>query len=148
MATGGFEVLNHHAAQIDVRYSVEHPSADADINIAGFVNMLEGAAAGGVRRVVFASSGGVVYGDPDVIPTPETAPKRPVSPYGVSKLAGEHYLRALGRAARLRGRRAALRQRLRPAPGPQVRGRGRLDLRLPPPGGPAPLHLRRREADA
>ncbi len=95
-ATGGFEVLNHHAAQIDVRYSVEHPSADADINIAGFVNMLEGAAAGGVRRVVFASSGGVVYGNPDVIPTPETAPKGPVSPYGVSKLAGEHYLRALG----------------------------------------------------
>jgi UDP-glucose 4-epimerase len=58
--------------------------------------MLEGAAAGGVRRVVFASSGGVVYGNPDVIPTPETAPKGPVSPYGVSKLAGEYYLRALG----------------------------------------------------
>ena len=88
--------LNHHAAQIDVRYSVEHPSADAGINIAGFVNMLEGAGAGGVKRVVFASSGGVVYGNPDVIPTPETAPKGPVSPYGVSKLAGEHYLRALG----------------------------------------------------
>lgn len=95
-ATGGFEVLNHHAAQIDVRYSVERPSADADVNIAGFVNMLEGAGAGGVKRVVFASSGGVVYGNPDVIPTPETAPKGPVSPYGVSKLAGEHYLRALG----------------------------------------------------
>ena len=89
-------MLNHHAAQIDVRFSVERPSADADINIAGFVNMLEGAGAGGVRRVVFASSGGVVYGNPDVIPTPESAPKRPVSPYGVSKLAGEHYLRALG----------------------------------------------------
>lgn len=94
--TGGFEVLNHQAAQIDVRYSVSSPSGDADINIAGFVNLLEGAGKGGVRRVVFASSGGVVYGDPDVIPTPETAPKRPVSPYGVSKLAGEHYLRALG----------------------------------------------------
>ncbi len=79
VATGGFEVLNHHAAQIDVRYSVERPSADADINIAGFVNMLEGAGAGGVRRVVFASSGGVVYGNPDLIPTPETAPKGPVS---------------------------------------------------------------------
>jgi UDP-glucose 4-epimerase len=96
VATGGFEVLNHHAAQIDVRFSVERPSADADINISGFVNLLEGAARGGVRRVVFASSGGVVYGNPDVIPTPESAPKRPVSPYGVSKLAGEHYLRALG----------------------------------------------------
>jgi len=96
VATGGFDVLNHHAAQIDVRYSVEHPSGDAGINISGFVNLLEGAGKGGVRRVVFASSGGVVYGDPEVIPTAESAPKRPVSPYGVSKLAGEHYLRALG----------------------------------------------------
>jgi UDP-glucose 4-epimerase len=96
LTTGGFDVLCHHAAQIDVRVSVERPALDADINIAGFVNLLEGVAAGGVRRVVFASSGGVVYGDPDVIPTPEEAPKRPVSPYGVSKLAGEHYLRALG----------------------------------------------------
>jgi len=96
VATGRFEVLNHHAAQIDVRLSVERPALDADINIAGFVNLLEGAARGGVRRVVFASSGGVVYGNPDAIPTPESAPKRPVSPYGVSKLAGEHYLRALG----------------------------------------------------
>jgi UDP-glucose 4-epimerase len=96
LAKRGFDVLCHHAAQIDVRVSVERPALDADINIAGFVNLLEGVAAGGVRRVVFASSGGVVYGDPDVIPTPEEAPKRPVSPYGVSKLAGEHYLRALG----------------------------------------------------
>ena len=96
VATGRFDVLNHHAAQIDVRLSVERPALDADINIAGFVNLLDGAARGGVRRVVFASSGGVVYGNPDTIPTPESAPKRPVSPYGVSKLSGEHYLRALG----------------------------------------------------
>jgi len=96
VASGKFDVLNHQAAQIDVRVSVERPSADADVNIGGFVNLLEGAGKGGVKRVVFASSGGVVYGDPDQIPTPESAPKRPVSPYGVSKLAGEHYLRALG----------------------------------------------------
>ena len=96
VTTGKFDVLNHHAAQIDVRLSVERPALDADINIAGFVNLLDGAARGGVRRVVFASSGGVVYGNPDTIPTPESAPKRPVSPYGVSKLAGEHFLRALG----------------------------------------------------
>ena len=62
----------------------------------GLVNLLEGAGEGGVKRVIFASSGGVVYGDPEVIPTPETAPKLPVSPYGVSKLSGEYYLRALG----------------------------------------------------
>ena len=100
IATGRFDVVNHHAAQIDVRVSVDRPAFDSEINVVGFVNLLEGAGEGGVRRVVFASSGGVVYGDPAVIPTPETAPKLPISPYGVSKLAGEHYLRAL---ALLRG---------------------------------------------
>jgi UDP-glucose 4-epimerase len=96
VATGKFDALNHHAAQIDVRFSVDSPSVDAGINVVGLVNLLEGAGEGGVKRVVFASSGGVVYGDPEVIPTPETAPKLPVSPYGVSKLAGEYYLRAIG----------------------------------------------------
>jgi UDP-glucose 4-epimerase len=100
LAEGGFTVLNHHAAQIDVRMSVDEPAFDASINVVGLVNLLEGAGAGGVKRVLFASSGGVVYGDPEVVPTPETAPKGPISPYGVSKLAGEYYLRAL---AALRG---------------------------------------------
>jgi UDP-glucose 4-epimerase len=95
VATGRFDVLNHHAAQIDVRVSVDRPAFDSEINVVGFVNLLEGAGEGGVRRVIFASSGGVVYGDPEVIPTPETAPKLPISPYGVSKLSGEYYLRAL-----------------------------------------------------
>jgi UDP-glucose 4-epimerase len=100
LAEGEFTVLNHHAAQIDVRVSVDEPALDAAINVVGLVNLLDGAGAGGVRRVVFASSGGVVYGDPEVVPTPETAPKAPISPYGVSKLAGEYYMRAL---AALRG---------------------------------------------
>jgi len=100
LATGRFDVLNHHAAQIDVRVSVDRPAFDSHINVVGLVNLLEGAGEGGVKRVIFASSGGVVYGDPEVIPTPETAAKLPVSPYGVSKLAGEYYLRAL---AALRG---------------------------------------------
>jgi UDP-glucose 4-epimerase len=100
VATGRFDVVNHQAAQIDVRVSVDRPAFDSEINVVGFVNLLEAAGEGGVRRIIFASSGGVVYGDPQVIPTPETAPKQPVSPYGVSKLAGEHYLRAL---AALRG---------------------------------------------
>jgi UDP-glucose 4-epimerase len=100
VATGRFDVMNHHAAQIDVRVSVDRPAFDSEINVVGFVNLLEGAGEGGVKRVIFASSGGVVYGDPEVIPTPETAPKMPVSPYGVSKLAGEYYMRAL---AALRG---------------------------------------------
>jgi UDP-glucose 4-epimerase len=100
LADGGFTVLNHQAAQIDVRVSVDEPALDASINVVGLANLLEGAGAGGVKRVVFASSGGVVYGDPDVVPTPENAPKGPISPYGVSKLSGEYYLRAL---AALRG---------------------------------------------
>jgi len=100
VATGRFDVVNHHAAQIDVRVSVDRPAFDSEINVVGLVNLLEGAGEGGVRRFVFASSGGVVYGDPEVIPTPETAPKLPISPYGVSKLAGEYYIRAL---ALLRG---------------------------------------------
>ena len=100
LAEGGFTVLNHHAAQIDVRVSVDEPALDASINVVGLANLLEGAGDGGVKRVIFASSGGVVYGDPDVVPTPETAPKAPISPYGVSKLSGEYYLRAL---AALRG---------------------------------------------
>ncbi len=96
VAAGRFDVLNLQAAQIDVRVSVQDPALDARTNVFGLINMLEGAAAAKVRRVVFASSGGVVYGDPDVLPTPETAAKMPISPYGVSKLSGEHYLRALG----------------------------------------------------
>lgn len=96
VADGRFDVLNHHAAQIDVRVSVEEPSVDCSINLVGLVNLLEGAKRGGVKRVVFASSGGVVYGDPEQIPTEEPAPKQPISPYGVSKLSSEHYLRCLG----------------------------------------------------
>jgi UDP-glucose 4-epimerase len=103
VATGRFDVLNHHAAQIDVRVSVDRPAFDSEINIVGLVNLLEGAGDGGVKRVIFASSGGVVYGDPEKIPTPETAAKSPVSPYGVSKLAGEYYLRALAALRQFEG---------------------------------------------
>jgi UDP-glucose 4-epimerase len=92
LAEGGFGVLNHQAAQMDVRVSVRDPRLDADINLSGLLNLLEGAREGGVKRVVFASSGGVVYGESDRLPHPETAPKLPVSPYGVSKLASEYYL--------------------------------------------------------
>jgi UDP-glucose 4-epimerase len=96
LAGGGFAVLNHHAAQMDVRVSVQDPVFDADTNVMGLLNLLEGARAGGVRRVVFASSGGVVYGESDALPHGESAPKLPVSPYGVSKLSSEYYLAAYG----------------------------------------------------
>lgn len=94
LGSGGFTVLNHHAAQMDVRVSVTDPAKDARINILGLLNLLEGARAGGVPRVVFASSGGVVYGESPDLPHGETAPKLPVSPYGVSKLSSEYYLAA------------------------------------------------------
>jgi UDP-glucose 4-epimerase len=94
LADGGFTVLNHHAAQMDVRVSVTDPMRDERINISGLLNLLEGVRAGGVRRVLFASSGGVVYGDTGQLPHREEAPKLPVSPYGVSKLASEYYLAA------------------------------------------------------
>ena len=92
IAGGGFAIVNHHAAQIDVRRSVDDPVADAECNVLGLLNVLEGARRGGVGRVVFSSSGGTVYGEGAATPTPETAPKLPASPYGVAKLASEFYL--------------------------------------------------------
>ncbi|UCC72408.1 MAG: NAD-dependent epimerase/dehydratase family protein [Gemmatimonadota bacterium] len=90
---GGFELVNHHAAQIDVRLSVQRPRFDAEVNVLGILNLLEAARDWGSRRFVFVSSGGVVYGDAEQRPIPEHAPKRPESPYGVSKLVSEFYLR-------------------------------------------------------
>ena len=89
---GGFDIVNHHAAQMDVRTSVENPRFDARINIDGFLNVVQAAHKHQTRRVLFVSSGGVVYGEPDIRPTPETAPKAPLSPYGVTKLTAEYYL--------------------------------------------------------
>jgi len=89
---GGFDIISHHAAQIDVRVSVTDPRKDASINLDGFLNIAECALRFGCGRMVYVSSGGVVYGEPDVRPTPETTAKKPRSPYGVTKLAGEHYL--------------------------------------------------------
>lgn len=92
VATGRFAILNHHAAQMDVRRSVVDPVFDAQVNVLGLLNLLDGARAGGVGRVVFASSGGTVYGNAARPPTPETAPKLPASPYGTAKLSSEYYL--------------------------------------------------------
>jgi UDP-glucose 4-epimerase len=82
----------HLAAQMDVRKSVEDPRFDAESNILGFLNVLEAARNAGTGKVVFSSTGGAIYGDQDTFPAPETHPLRPVSPYGVSKAAGELYL--------------------------------------------------------
>lgn len=86
------ELMNHQAAQMDVRHSVSAPAFDARVNILGFVNLLEACKDAGVRKVIFASSGGAVYGEQEVFPAPESHETRPASPYGVSKRAGELYL--------------------------------------------------------
>jgi UDP-glucose 4-epimerase len=81
----------HLAAQIDVRHSVEQPAEDARTNVLGTINVLQAALATGVRRVVNTSTGGGLYGDADVLPTPEESEIRPLAPYGQSKLGAEGY---------------------------------------------------------
>jgi UDP-glucose 4-epimerase len=95
------DLLSHHAAQMDVRRSVADPIYDAQVNILGFLNLLENAVRHGTKKVVFASSGGAVYGEQETFPAPENHPVRPVSPYGISKLSGEHYLYYYQRVAGL-----------------------------------------------
>jgi UDP-glucose 4-epimerase len=86
------EAVFHLAAQIDVRRSVADPQADLAINVGGTLNVFEAARG---ARLVFASTGGAIYGETDVVPTPEDAPERPAAPYGQAKLAAEGYLRVL-----------------------------------------------------
>jgi len=86
------DYLHHLAAQIDVRHSFADPLFDADVNIMGSINLLEMARRFRTKRIVFASSGGTVYGEPKLKPVSETAPTKPVSPYGLSKLTVEMYL--------------------------------------------------------
>jgi UDP-glucose 4-epimerase len=91
----GAEACFHLAAQVDVRVSVERPEHDADVNVSGTIRVLEAARRHGTQ-VVFSSTGGAIYGECDG-PVPEDAPRRPLAPYGVSKLAGEEYLAAYNR---------------------------------------------------
>lgn len=86
------DVVNHHAAQMDVRRSVDDPQFDARINILGLIHLLEGCKRSGVKKVLYASSGGAIYGEQELLPTREDHPKSPQSPYGISKLTGEYYL--------------------------------------------------------
>ncbi len=88
------EVVFHLAAQADVRVSVARPVFDAEVNVIGTLNVAEGARAAGSRKIVFASSGGTLYGEPDELPVRESAPQRPLSPYGVAKKAAADYLAA------------------------------------------------------
>ncbi len=85
------ELVFHLAAQIDVRSSVDDPAGDAAVNVLGTINVLEAARTAGSRRVVYSSTGGGLYGDAGVLPTPEDHPIRPLAPYGQAKLAAEGY---------------------------------------------------------
>jgi UDP-glucose 4-epimerase len=87
------QAVLHQAAQASVRRSVEDPVFDARVNVLGTAALLRASATHGVRRFLFASTGGALYGEADVVPTAEDAPTNPVSPYGASKLAAEGYLR-------------------------------------------------------
>ena len=85
-------VVMHLAAQMDVRKSVEDPMFDAQVNVLGTLNVLQQAVKNGVRKVIFSSSGGAIYGEQETYPAPETHVTKPLSPYGLSKLCGEQYL--------------------------------------------------------
>lgn len=88
-----FPIMFHQAAQMSVVRSVRDPRNDADVNILGLLTLLEAGKKNGLEKVVFASSGGVIYGDPVRLPQDEDHPLRPKSPYGIAKLACENYLR-------------------------------------------------------
>lgn len=86
------DIIDHHAAQIDVRKSVENPMHDAGINIIGTLNLIESSLKHGVGKFIFASTGGAIYGEPEIIPADESTDPYPISPYGTSKYAIEKYL--------------------------------------------------------
>ncbi len=86
------DIVNHHAAQISVRESVNNPSEDASVNILGSIKLIELVIKYKVRKVLFASTGGALYGEQEVYPAPESHPTWPVSPYGAAKLTVEKYL--------------------------------------------------------
>lgn len=87
-----FDVVNHHAAQMDVRRSVVDPAFDANTNIIGTINLLQNCVKTGVKKFMFASTGGAVYGEQSYFPADEKHDTNPLSPYGISKLAVEKYL--------------------------------------------------------
>jgi len=90
------DIVNHHAAQIDVRKSVEDPAYDARVNVLGGLNLLACAKRHEVKRFIYASTGGAVYGDPEYLPADEQHPVKPLSPYGISKHTLEHYIQQNG----------------------------------------------------
>ena len=95
------EIVNHHAAQMDVRRAVREPEFDASVNVVGALKLLEGARRSGTREFIFASTGGAVYGEPERLPVDESHPAAPLSPYGLSKFVFEQYLALYRRLYRI-----------------------------------------------
>jgi UDP-glucose 4-epimerase len=87
-----FEVMYHLAAQMDVRRSVSDPRFDADVNVGGFLNLMEAGRENGLKKVIFSSTGGAIYGEPEFAPQTEEHTLQPISPYGITKLCTEKYL--------------------------------------------------------
>ncbi len=96
------DLVNHHAAQSEVPKSVADPGYDALVNVVGGLNVLRACVDNSVGKVIFSSTGGALYGEPDVVPADEDHPLRPLSPYGTSKLAFEQYLGTFQRTFGLR----------------------------------------------
>jgi len=87
-----FDIVNHHAAQMDIRLSVADPVYDATNNIIGTINLLQASVKNNVKKFIFISSGGAIYGEQEYFPADEKHPTRPLSPYGITKLTGEKYI--------------------------------------------------------
>lgn len=87
-----YDAMYHLAAQMDVRKSVADPGFDADVNVLGFLNLMEAGRRTGLKKVVFSSTGGAIYGEPEYVPQDEDHPQQPLSPYGITKLVSEKYL--------------------------------------------------------
>ena len=101
LAEYGVTAVSHHAAQANVRVSLEDPAFDAEVNVVGGIRLIAACLRVGIRRILFASSGGTVYGTQQVYPCDESHPVAPTSPYGCAKLSFEHYLTAYGRTGEL-----------------------------------------------
>jgi UDP-glucose 4-epimerase len=95
------EIVNHHAAQSEVPKSVADPAFDAQVNVVGGINLLKACVDHGVGKVIFISTGGALYGEPDIVPADEDHPVRPLSPYGTSKFCFEQYLGTFDRTYHL-----------------------------------------------
>jgi UDP-glucose 4-epimerase len=91
------EIINHHAAQASVSVSVKKPVLDATVNVLGTVNLIRAAIAAGTRKIIYANTGGALFGEPETLPVVEDSPIHPESPYGVSKYAAERYLHAFSK---------------------------------------------------